>query len=175
MKPSYITALIVGALTGLVLALSLLLYVGATGGVPSINAVVEGTRVVPVFAAPASALWITVVVASAFGGLIAATTTRAVTRAIAPAAASASLAVMAPLGVVVAVVIGMAVFPLGSVVLGTIEEGTVTVSVVEMVSLAGIAGLVAGGLVVWLSYILARPPAVAEDTSIHLDMVDRSA
>jgi len=47
--------------------------------------------------------------------------------------------------------------------------------VVEMVALAGLTGLVAGGLVVWLSYILARPPIAQEDTSIHMDMVDRSA
>ena len=120
MKPSYITALIVGALTGLVLALSLMLYVGATGGVPSVDAVVEGTKVVPVFAAPASALWITVILASALGGLVAATSTRAVARAIDPGAASASLAIIAPLGAVVAAVIGMSVFPLVAGLLGKI-------------------------------------------------------
>jgi hypothetical protein len=175
MKPSYITAFIVGALTGVVLALSLMLYVGATGGVPSVSAVVDGTRVVPVFAAPASALWIMVILASAFGGFVAAAATKAVSRAIDPDAASASLAVIAPLGIVVAPVIGMAVFPLGVVVLGSIDEGTTTLGVVEMVALAGLTGLVAGGLVVWLSYILARPPIAQEDTSIHMDMVDRSA
>jgi hypothetical protein len=69
----------------------------------------------------------------------------------------------------------MAVFPLGAVVLGTIEEGIVTLSVVQMVSLALTTGFVAGGFVVWLSYILARPPIATEDPSIHIDMVDRSA
>ncbi len=175
MKPSYITALIVGSLTGLVLGVSLMLYVGATGGVPLVDAVVDGARVVPVFAAPASALWIVVILTSAFGGFVAAVATQAVSRAIDPDAASASLAVIAPLGMVVAPVIGMSVFPLGAVVLGSIEEGTATVGVVEMVALAGATGLVAGGFVVWLSYILARPPTATEDTSIHLDMADRSA
>ncbi|RLE12365.1 MAG: hypothetical protein DRJ28_09165 [Actinobacteria bacterium] len=175
MKPSYMTALVVGALTGLILAISLMLYTGATGGVPSVDAVIDDTRVVPVFAAPASALWITVILASAFGGLVAAVATRAASRAIDPDAASASLAVIAPLGMVIAPVIGMAVFPLGAVVFGSIEEGTVTLGVVEMVALAGATGLVAGGFIVWLSYLLARPPIAEEDTLIHMDMADRSA
>lgn len=175
MKPSYITALVVGALTGVVLALSLMLYVGATGGIPSANAVIEGTRVVPVFATPASALWIIVILTSAVGGLVVATATKAVSRAIDPEADSASLAVIAPLGMVIAPVIAMAMFPLGAVVLGSIEDGTVTLGVVEMVALAAVTGLVAGGFIAWLSYILARPPVPEVDTLIHMDMVDRSA
>ncbi len=175
MKPSYLTALIIGAVTGLVLALSLTLYVAATGAIPSVDAVVDGSRVVPVIAPPASALWIIVVLASGVGGLIAATATKAVARAIDPDARSASLAIIAPLGFVVGAVIGMAVFPLGTLVLGTIEQGTVTLSVVQLVSLASITGLVAGGLIVWFSYILARPPQTEDDETIHMDLVDRSA
>jgi hypothetical protein len=175
MKPSYSIALLVGAVTGIVLALSLMLYVGATGGVPTVNAVVDGTRVVPVFAPAASSLWITVILACAFGGFIAAAATKATSRVIDPDAHSASLGVIASLGVVIAPIVGMAVFPLGAVALGTIEEGTVTLSVVQMVSLALITGFVAGGFVVWLSYVLARPPAVKEDASIQRGMVDRSA
>ncbi len=175
MKPSYITALVVGALTGTVLALSLMLYFAATGGVPSVDAVIEGTRVLPVFATPASALWIIVILTSALGGFVVSTATRAVSKALDPDAESAPLAVIAPLGMVIAPVIGMAVFPLGAVVLGSIEEGTVTVGVVEMVALAGVTGLVAGAFIVWLSYILARPPVSEVDTLIHMEMVDRSA
>lgn len=175
MKPSYLTALVIGAVTGLVLALSLTLYVGATGGIPSVDAVVDGSSVVPVFAPPASSLWIIVILTSALGGLIAAVATKAVARAIDPDAQSASLVVIAPLGVVVGAVIGMAVFPLGTLVLGSIEEGTVTLSVVQLVALASITGLVAGGLVVWFSYILARPPQIEEDEAVHMDMADRSA
>jgi hypothetical protein len=175
MKPSYSTALLVGAVTGIVLAIALTLYVGATGGIPSVDAVVEGSRVVPVFAVPASSLWIMVILASALGGLVAATTTKAVTRVIAPDANATSLAVIATLGVVIAPVVGMAVFPLGAIVLGSISEGIVTLSVIQVISLSLVIGFVAGGFVVWLSYILARPPAVTEDPSIHLDTVDRSA
>ncbi len=175
MKPSYTVALIVGAVTGLVLALSLTLYVGGTGGVPSVDAIVEGSRVVPVFASAASALWIVLILSTAVGGLLAAVVTKAVARTIDPDAQSASLGIIAPLGMVVAPVIGMAVFPLGVTVVGSISEGTVTISVVEMVVLASIVGIVAGGFVVWLSYVLARPPVAKEDTTIHMDMVDRSA
>jgi hypothetical protein len=175
MKPSYSTALLVGAVTGIVLAIALTLYVGATGGIPSVDAVVEGSRVVPVFAGPASSLWIMVILASALGGFVAATTTKAVTRVIAPDSNSASLAVIATLGVVIAPVVGMAVFPLGAMVLGSIAEGVVTLSVIQMISLSVVTGFVAGGFVVWLSYILARPPAVTEDPSIHFDTADRSA
>jgi len=175
MKPSYFTALLIGAVTGVVLALSLTLYVAATGGIPSVDAVVDGSRVVPVFAPPASALWIIVILTSGVGGLIVAVATKAVARAIDPDAESASLAVIAPLGFVVGTVIGMAVFPLGTLVLGTIEQGTATLSVVQLVSLAAVTGLVAGGLIAWFSYILARPPHVEADESIHMDLVDRSA
>jgi hypothetical protein len=174
-KPSYSTALLVGAVTGLVIALSLTLYVGATGGIPSVNAIADGTRIVPVFAPPASSLWIMVILTSAFGGFVAATATKAISRVIDPDAQSASLWIIASLAVVIAPVVGMAVFPLGAITLGTIEEGTVTLSVVQMISLALITGLVAGGFIVWLSYILARPPAVEEDTSIYVDTGDRSA
>lgn len=175
MKPSYLTALLVGAVTGLVLALSLTLYVAATGAIPTVDAVVEGSNVVPVFAPPASALWIMVILTAGVGGVIAAVATKAVARAIDPDAPSASLAIIAPLGFVVGAVIGMAVFPLGALVLGSIEQGTVTLSVVQLISLASITGLVAGGLIVWFSYILARPPQIDEDEEIHMDLVDRSA
>lgn len=175
MKPSYTTALIVGAVTGLVLALALMLFVGATGGVPSMGAIVEGDQVVPVFAPPASAMWLTVLVAGAIGGLVASIATKAVSRVIDPDSESASLGVIAPLGLVIAPVIAMAVFPLGIVTLGDIADGRASIGVVRMVLLSGLVGLVAGGIIVWLSYILARPPVTAEDDSLHAETVDRSA
>ncbi len=175
MKPSYTTALVVGAVTGIVLAVSLTLYVGATGGIPSVDAVVDGTRIVPVFAPPASSLWIMVILMSALGGFVAAATTTAIARVIDPDAKAASLAIIGTLGVIVAPVIGMTVFPIGAITLGSITDGIVTLSVIQTVALALIVGFVAGGIVVWLSYILARPPMVDEDTSIHLDTADRSA
>jgi len=175
MKPSYSTALLAGAITGIVLAISLTLYVGATGGIPSVDGVLDNSRVVPVFAPPASSLWIMVIPTSAFGGLVAATTTRGIARVIEPEAITASLAVIATLGIIIAPVVGMAVFPLGAIVLGTISEGVVTLSVIQMISLALITGFAAGGFIVWLSYILARPPVVTEDPSIHVGTVDRSA
>lgn len=175
MKPSYTAALVVGALNGLLLALALMLYVGATGGVPSVDAIGDGTTIVPVFAAPASALWIMVILTSAFGGLVTAAATKAVAGVIDPDAPSASPAVMAPLGTVIAPVIGMSVFPLGVTLLGSIKEGTATLSIVQLVALASITGLVAGGLVAWLSYILARPPVTKADTTLQPETADRSA
>jgi hypothetical protein len=175
MKPSYVTALLIGAITGLVLALSLMLFVGATGGVPSVDAIVEGSRVVPVFSPPASSLWVLVIVSSAIGGLIIATATKAYARTANPDAQTASLAIIAPLGMVVAPIVSMAIFPLGTMVLGTISEGVVTLSVVHVVLMASTAGLVAGAFVMWLSDILSRPPAASQDASIGMDMADRSA
>jgi hypothetical protein len=175
MKPSYTTALVVGALTGLVLALSLMLYVGATGGIPSVNAVVDGSRVIPVFAPSASSLWIVLIVTSSVGGLIAATVTRAIARSIAPDSAAAPLWIVASLGMIVAPVVAMAIFPLGVMALGSLDGGVVTLSVVQVVSLAAITGLFSGSAIVWLSYILTRHPEAEEDTSIHMVTVDRSA
>lgn len=175
MKPSYLTALVVGSLTGGFLAIALMLYAGATGGVPSVDAVPDGSLFVPVFSPPASSLWSMVILLGAFGGFVVATGTRAVARIIDPDAPSVSAALIATLGTLTAPIIGMTVFPLGVIVLGSIEEGTVTIGVIEMSILTGIAGLVAGGLIAWLSYVLARPPADEADTSLHMDMVDRSA
>lgn len=175
MKPSYTTALVIGTVSGLILGLSLMLYAASTGGVPSVNAIVQGDAVVPVFAVPASALWVVVILTSAVGGLVASIGTKAVSRAIDPDTVSASLTVIAPLGALVAAIISMAVFPLGSVILGSIDDGIVTLGVVAMVGLAGLAGAVAGGFVVWLSYILARPPSHETDTSLRQETADRSA
>jgi hypothetical protein len=116
-----------------------------------------------------------VILASALGGFVAAATTKAIATVIDPDAESASLAIIGTLGVIIAPVIGMAVFPIGAIALGSITDGIVTLSVIQIVALALIVGFVAGGFVVWLSYILARPPLVKEDTSIHFDTADRSA
>jgi hypothetical protein len=175
MKPSYSVALVVGALTGLVLALSLTLYVGATGGVPAVNAVIDGSRVIPVFAPPASSLWIIVIATSAIGGFVQATATRSIARVIDPDAVTAPLWIIASLGIIIAPVVAMAIFPLGAVALGSLDGGVVTLSVVQIVALASTTGLVAGGAVVWLSYILTRHPESEGDASIHMDMADRSA
>jgi hypothetical protein len=145
MKPSYATALVVGAVTGIVLAVTLTLYVGATGGIPSVDAVVDGSRIVPVFAPPASSLWIMVILTSALGGFVAAATTTAIARVIDPDAKATSLAIIGTLGVVIAPVIGMAVFPIGAIALGSITDGIVTLSVIQIVALALIVGFVAPG------------------------------
>ena len=175
MKPSYTAALVVGALTGLVLALSLMLYVGATGGIPSVNAVVDGGRVIPVFDPPASTLWIVLIVTSSVGGLIAATVTRTVALLIDPDSAAAPLWIVASLGIIIAPVVAMAIFPLGTVALGSLDGGVVTLSVIHVVVLASLTGLFAGSAIVWLSYILTRHPEAEEDPSIHMVTADRSA
>ena len=175
MKPSYTAALVVGAMTGLVLALALMLYVGATGGIPSVNAVLDGSRVVPVFAPSASSLWIVLILTSSVGGLIAATVTRTVALLIEPDSAAAPLWIVASLGIIIAPIVAMAIFPLGVMALGSLDGGVVTLSVVQITALAAITGLFAGSAIVWLSYILTRHPEAEEDPLIHMVTVDRSA
>lgn len=175
MKRSNGKALVVGAASGLILALAGMLYIAATGGIPSVTAIADDSGILPVFAPAASALWIAVVLGSATAGFILAVGTRSVARVIQPDARPTPLAIVAAIGMIVAPVVGMAVFPLGVIVMGSIEEGTATISVAELVGLTAAVGIVAGSLVVWLSYVLSRPPAPKQDLGLMQDETDRSA
>lgn len=166
MKPSYSTALVIGAITGVVISLSLLVFFAASGAVPSLTAVLDGSDVVPTLSAPASATWIMVIFAGLVGGLIVSTVTYAVGKVLAPEASSAPLIVVAPLGAVIGAVIGMVVFPLGITVAGSISEGNANIGVADLAVLTAIAGLVGGGAVAWLSYILVRPSTPADDPEL---------
>ena len=53
-----------------------------------------------------------------------------------------------------------------TIMLGSIAEGRAIVGVADLVLLASLAGLVAGGSVAWFSYVLARPHEPAEDTEL---------
>ena len=142
MKPSYSTAVVIGALAGLVISLALFVFVTASGGIPSLEIEIDGADVIPTIAASASATWTMIVLTSAVGGAIIATVTYAVARVIEPAAAAAPLIVVAPLGAVIAAVVGMVVFPLGVTIMGSISDGNAIIGVGDMVILAGAAGLV---------------------------------
>jgi hypothetical protein len=166
MKPSYSTALVIGAITGVVVALSLLVFFAASGAVPSLTAVPDGSDVVPTLTAPASATWIIVILAGAGGGLVVSIATFAVGRVLDPEASSAPLAVVAPLGAIVGAVIGMVVFPLGITVAGSISEGNANIGVADLTVLTAITGLVGGGAIAWLSYILVRPSSPADDPEL---------
>jgi hypothetical protein len=165
MKPSYLTATAVGAVSGVVIALSIFAFVGATGAIPSLTAEVQGSQVVPTFEPSASATWQLVVLSGLVGGMLIAIITRAVGRVLDPDAKS-SLAVVVPLGAFLGAVGSMAVIPLGVSVLGSVDGGLVIIGVADFVLLAALAGLVAGGIVAWLTYVIVRPPAYKEDTEL---------
>lgn len=166
MKPNYSTAIVIGAVSGLVISLALFTFVAASGGISSLEIELDGADVIPTFAASASATWTMVVLASLGGGAIIATATYATARVIEPEAAAAPLIVVASLGAVIAAVVGMVVFPLGVTVMGSISEGNAVVGVGDMVVLTAMVGLVSGGSIAWLSYILTRPPTPAVDTEL---------
>jgi len=166
MKPSYGTALGIGAALGLVVSMAALLFVGATGAVSTMDVVGEGSGIEPAFAVPASALWIVVLITGAVGGLVLALATRAVARVIDPEANSASSILVGPIGIVVGGVVAMAVFPLGVTILGSLADGVATITVLQMILLAAIVGVAAGGAIVWLSYVMSRPPQSSEDPEL---------
>lgn len=166
MKPSYLTAFIVGSVTGLVMAVVLVTYVTATGGIPSLSAELDGADVVPTIAPAASAMWITVIVAGLVGGFILAAGTKAVASVIEPEAATASVTVITTVGAVVGATVAMVVMPLGVTILGSINDGTAIIGVADLVLLAAVTGLLAGGSVVWLSYLLARQPQPTADPEL---------
>jgi hypothetical protein len=166
MKPSYSSAFGVGAVVGLVLGAVAMLFVGATGGLPKLGIEGEGEAVTTVFAVPASALWIVTILVSAVAGVILAVATRGVARVIDPDAASITLWIITPVGAIVGGVIAFAVFPLGVSLLGSLAEGVATVSVADMVALALVTGVAGGSIVVWSSYVMARPPQPGEDPEL---------
>lgn len=166
MKPSYGSAFGVGAIVGLIGAVAATLFVGATGGISKLDVTAEAASIEPVFAVPASALWIVTIVVAAALGMLLAVVTAAVARVIDPEASGAGLWVIALLGAIVGGVVAFAVFPLGVSGLGSLQDGVATISVVDMVALSAIAGLAGGSVIVWQSYIMARPPLVTPDPEL---------
>ena len=166
MKPNYGSAFGIGALVGLVLATATMLFVGATGGVPKLTVLDQGSSVEPAFSVPASAMWIVTIVAGAVCGLALAIATKAIARIIDPDTDGASMLIIAPLGAIVGGVVCFAIYPLGITLLGDVADGLATASVADIAILTAVAGLAAGSVITWQSYILARPPVPAEDTEL---------
>jgi len=166
MRPSYGTSVGLGAVAGLVLAECALLFVGATGGVPKLDVIGSRSQIEPVFAVPASALWMVLIVAALACGIVLAVTTWAIARTIEPDAQGAPGVIIAALGAIVAVAISFSVFPLGVTVLGSLKDGIATLSVVDTAAMSALAGVAAGASIAWLSYLLTRPPQPAEDPEL---------
>ena len=166
MKPSYTTSLLIGAVAGMIMGVALATYITATGGIPSLTAEIEGAEVVPMIAPAASAMWITVIIAGLIGGFILAAATKAIASVIDPDADTASFTLIAAIGAIVGATVAVVVIPLGITILGSITDGFAVIGVADLIVLAAIAGLVAGGTVVWVSYVLARQPHHAEDPEL---------
>ena len=156
----------IGAAAGLFLALAMFLFIASLGAVPSLNPIIETNSVEPTFSMPASTLWWMTIIAGVVAGALLGSATRAVSAVIDPDAISAPLWLIAPLGSIVGAVIGVVVLPLGVTLAGTISEGFATVTVTQMVALLATAGIIGGAIVVWQSYLLARPPMHGEDTEL---------
>lgn len=165
MKPSYFTATAIGAVSGLVIALSMFTFVAATGAIPSLTAEIQGSQVVPTFEPTASATWQLVILSGLIGGMLIAIITRAVGRVLDPDSKS-SLAVVIPVGAFLGAVGAMAIIPLGISSLGSVDGGLVIIGVADFVLLAALAGFLAGGIVAWITYVIVRPPAYKEDTEL---------
>jgi hypothetical protein len=166
MKPSYTTSIIIGSVVGLVVGVVLATYIGATGGVPSLIAELDGADVVPTIAPAASAMWITVIIAGVVGGFVLAVGTKAIASVIDPEASTSSVTVIGTLGAIVGATVAVVVFPLGVTILGSVTDGLAIIGVTDLIVLAAVTGLVAGGSVVFVSYVLARQPEHAEDPEL---------
>lgn len=166
MKPSYGSAFGIGAVAGLILALCAFVFVAATGGVTKLDVIGGGSAIEPALSVPTSAMWIVSILTGATCGLILAVVTRTIARVIDPTASSVSLAIIAPLGFVVGGVISFAILPLGITVLGSLADGVATIPVADLVLLVAIGGIVGGAVIVWQSYIMARPPLPEQDPEL---------
>lgn len=166
MRPNYGAAFGVGAIAGLVTAVTATVLAGATGGVPKLSVTGQGASIEPVFAIPASALWIVVFVTAALAGVVLAIITLAVARVLDPEANSVSAWIITPIAGLVGGLLALAVFPLGVTAFGSVQDGTATVSISEMLLLASVVGIAAGAVICWQSYVMARPPQAVEDPEL---------
>lgn len=166
MKPSYGSALGIGAIVGTVLSLSALVFVAATGGVSKLIVIGEGASIEPAFAVPASAFWMVSLLVGAVCGMVLAVATRAISAVIEPDSSGAPTWLIATLGFIVGGVVAFSVFPLGITLLGSVQDGLATASVADLTLLTAIAGLAGGAVICWQSYIMARPPQPKEDTDL---------
>jgi hypothetical protein len=166
MKPSYSTSFLVGAVAGLVVAVSILLFVGSLGGVSFLNPSIETGSVDPVFSIPASALWIMTLIAGFAGGAVVSGVTFGIARVIDPDATPVSSVIVILTGATVGATVAIVVMLLGAGILGTVADGVATVTVVQMVIFTAVIGLSGGATVAWLSYVLARPPVYETDPDL---------
>ena len=166
MKPSYNTSIVLGAVTGLVVAIAILLFVASLGGVSYLNPSIDTGSVDPVFSIPASALWSMTLLAGFAGGALLSAVTFGVARVIDPEATPVSYVIVVLVGATVGAVVAISVMLLGAGILGTVADGIATVTVVQMVIFTAVIGIAGGATVTWLSYILARPPAYESDPDL---------
>jgi hypothetical protein len=166
MKPSYNTSFVLGAVTGLVVSIAILLFVASLGGVSYLNPSIDTGSVDPVFSIPASALWSMTLLAGFAGGALLSAVTFGVARVIDPEATPLSYVIVVLVGATVGAVVAISVMLLGAGILGTVADGIVTVTVVQMVVFTAVIGIAGGATVTWLSYILARPPVYESDPDL---------
>lgn len=166
MKPSYNTSFVLGAVTGLVVAIAILLFVASLGGVAFLNPSIDTGSVDPVFSIPASSLWSMTLLAGFAGGALLSAVTFGVARVIDPEATPLSYVFVVVVGATVGAVVAISVMLLGAGVLGTVADGVATVTVVQMVVFTAVIGIAGGATVTWLSYILARPPVYESDPDL---------
>ena len=166
MKPSYSTSIVIGAVTGLVIATAILLFVASLGGVSHLNPSIETGSVDPVFSIPASALWMMTLVAGFCGGAVLSAITFGIARVLDPDATPVSSVIVVLVGATVGATVAITVMLLGAGIFGTVADGIATVTVVQMVVFAAIIGIAGGATVTWLSYILARPPVYETDPDL---------
>jgi hypothetical protein len=166
MKPSYNTSFVLGAVSGLVVSIAILLFVASLGGVSYLNPSIDTGSVDPVFSIPASALWSMTLLAGFAGGALLSAVTFGVARVIDPEATPLSYVIVVLVGATVGAVVAISVMLLGAGILGTVADGIVTVTVVQMVVFTAVIGIAGGATVTWLSYILARPPVYESDPDL---------
>lgn len=166
MKPSYGSALGIGAVAGTVIALSAMVFVAATGGVSKLVVLGEGASIEPAFSVPASAFFIVVNLVGGLCGLVLAVGTKGIAAIIDPDHSGTPTWLIGVLGFIVGAVVALSVYPLGITLLGSVSDGLATASVVDIVLLTAIAGLAGGAVVCWQSYIMARPPQPKVDADL---------
>jgi len=166
MTPNYRTSFLVGAVTGLVVAMATLLFVASLGGISDLNPSIETQAVDPVFSIPASALWMMTAISGFAGGAILSAVTFGIARVIAPATRPLHPSLVILTGATIGATVAIATMLLGAGILGTIADGIATIPVAQMVILTAVIGTVGGAVVVWLSYVLARPPVYKTDPEL---------
>ena len=155
--------MLLGAVTGTLIALGMVAFFGGFTALTTVSVVQDQSTVAaePVFVATQGGLWLLVLFGGALGGMVISAFTYGLGRMLEPDAGRFPLRFLIPGAMALSAAMSYATMRLGITLAGDLTtEGTVVVPVVWTVVIAMLAGVIAGGITTPIVDTLARPASI---------------